>query len=228
MAKNEWEKKNTVAGDGQVSEYVSLEGNQGGSPRIMFVGNSITRHAPLASIGWHYNWGMAASKKENDYVHKIIAGVKEKHPDAAFCIVQAAIWERNYTDKDYGKWFDAAKDFRPDIIICAISGYIEDSLFEHDAYVENIDCLLTYLSGGNKNAKIFHSSSYFDNTEKNAAICSFTEKVGATLVYISDIKDDESNLAIGLWEHEGIQIHPGDKGMAEMARRFLDSINPLL
>ena len=228
MAKNEWEERNTVSGDGQVSKNIYFEGNPAGSPRVMFVGNSITRHAALESIGWFYDWGMAASKKENDYVHKVMSGILKKQPDAAFCVVQAAVWECNYTSKDYDMWFATAKNFRPDIIICSISANIQDSLFEHDKYVENIDSLLTYLAGGNEDVKIFHSSSFFDNTAKNAAIRSYTEKSGATLVYISDVKNDESNLAIGQWEHEGIQVHPGDKGMAELATRYLKAIDHLI
>lgn len=39
---NELEKQNTVRADGQVSKQVSFEGNPEGSPRFMFVGNSIT------------------------------------------------------------------------------------------------------------------------------------------------------------------------------------------
>lgn len=228
MEKNEWEKKNTVAGDGQVSKYVTFEGSANGSPKIMFVGNSITRHAPLAEIGWHNNWGMAASAKENDYVHKIISAVTKKHPNASFCIVQASVWERSYTEKRFDEWFGDVNAFCPDIIFCAISGNIEPSLFDKDAYIENINALLTYLAGENKDVKIFHTSSFFGNTKKNEAIEEYTKKFGATYVPISDIKDDESNLAIGLFEHKGIQVHPGDKGMAELANRFLSAAKDLI
>jgi alpha-galactosidase len=224
---NELEKQNTVRADGQVSKQVSFEGTPDGSPRIMFVGNSITRHGPLPSIGWHHNWGMAASCKENDYVHLIISEITKKHPDAAFCIVQASIWECNYTDKNYDEWFSHAKDFNPDVIFCAISGNIKEELFTKELYVENINSLLTYLSG-NKTPKIFHSSSFFDNKAKNEAICKFVSEFGHTLVPISDVKDDKSNLAIGQWEHEGIQVHPCDKGMSEMARRFLEAARSLI
>ncbi len=228
MEKNEFEKKNTVAGDGQVSKYVTFEGDTNGFPRIMFVGNSITRHAPCAEIGWYNNWGMAASAKENDYVHKVISAITEKHPNASFCIVQASVWERNYTEKHYVEWFKEASDFKPDIIFCSISANIDASLFDKDTYVENINSLLTYLAGGNKDVKIFHSSSFFDNKEKNEAIEEYAKKFGAKAVYISDIKDNESNLAIGLFEHEGIQAHPGDKGMAELAKRLLSVAKDLL
>ena len=32
-----------------------------GGVRAVFIGNSITLHSPAPQIGWHYNWGMAAS-----------------------------------------------------------------------------------------------------------------------------------------------------------------------
>lgn len=38
---------------------------------IVFVGNSLTRHPPLASIGWTGDWGMAASSQDKDFVHRV-------------------------------------------------------------------------------------------------------------------------------------------------------------
>ena len=58
--KNGWENRNTVKGENQVSQHVTFEGNLDGSPRIMFVGNSVTRHATKEDIGWYGDWGMAA------------------------------------------------------------------------------------------------------------------------------------------------------------------------
>lgn len=37
--------------------------------RVLVLGNSITKH-PITSYWWG-EWGMAASKKENDFVHKL-------------------------------------------------------------------------------------------------------------------------------------------------------------
>ncbi len=221
---NELEKRNTVKADAQVSKWVTFEGTEGGSPRIMFVGNSITRHAPLAEIGWFNDWGMAASSKENDYVHLVISEVLKKLPNASFCITQAAVWERNYTNLDYAEHFAAAREFNPDIILCAISANIPDEIFNPELYCEEIYKLTSYLSKNSKTVKIAHTTSFFNNEKKNEGIKLFCEKYGARIVPISDIHADESNLAIGLFEHEGIQVHPGDKGMKAIADRLCDAL----
>ena len=58
-------KKNTVSAQNQVSEigYGESFGNEG--LKVLFVGNSITRHEPKPEIGWDNDWGMAGCVEEN-------------------------------------------------------------------------------------------------------------------------------------------------------------------
>lgn len=41
--------------------------------RLLFAGNSITRHGPAPEIGWDHDHGMAASGPDHDYVHRLTA-----------------------------------------------------------------------------------------------------------------------------------------------------------
>ena len=64
--------KNTVPSENQLGKCkpVFFHGCANGT-RVLFVGNSITKHAPKEEIGWFGDWGMAASEAENDYAHII-------------------------------------------------------------------------------------------------------------------------------------------------------------
>ena len=224
MLKSKNAAANTVSADNQlrVNDYVSIY-ERGGSKKVLFFGNSITRHEPAPHIGWNHDNVMAASCKENDYVHKVISAVQKKHPDASFCIVQAAIWETNYTSCDYNKYFALAKGFNPDFVLTVISANIKSEMFEHDTFILEMGKLHEYLTGGN-GAKIIQSTSFFNNEVKSAAIRDYVDKVGGDLVYISDLPSNQENLAIGLFEHDGVQHHPGDKGMERIAERLLEKL----
>lgn len=91
--------KNTVDSKNQLKESQSVKfDNLDGGIRVMLVGNSITLHGISEKIGWYGEWGMAASAKEKDYVHRLESAVLEKHPDTEFCVCQVASWERLYKD----------------------------------------------------------------------------------------------------------------------------------
>ena len=221
------EERNNVDSKDQVDKRVYFEGKIGGYPRIMFVGNSITMHGPKPDIGWYGSWGMAASEKEKDYVHCCINRIIKDFNNASFCIVQASIWEREYKNCNLEKYFAKAKTFNPDIIVCSLSANILSEDFDSSAFIIGIRGLLQYLSGDNK-AKIIISSSFFGNDEKNMAIEEYAKKHSAVYVYISDIAKDENNLAVNRFEHQGVQIHPGDRGMELLSERYLKQIYNIL
>lgn len=222
------ESKNTVrVEDQEIFDRATFFGKPDGSPRILIMGNSVTRHQPLPSIGWENDWGMAASSKEKDYAHLVIAHVMRKHPNAAFCILQAAIWEQYFPDFDFEGCFAAAADFHPDIIVCAISANIKAESFEHEAFIREMGRLHRYLAGG-KDFRLIQTTSFFDNAEKTAAIREYVATVVGDLVEIHDLCHDEENLAIGRFWHEGIEHHPGDLGMMRIAERITEKLDKYL
>ena len=215
---------NTVPSKNQNAKPVYFDEKHSGRPRIAFIGNSTTLHNPKPDIGWYGSWGMAASCKENDYLHIIMSKIREKYPEASYCILSGAIWEINYKTFDLEARYREAKDFRPDIIITAITGNIPNNQFEIPAFKVAMKKLHDYLVDGREGVKIYQCTTFYRNELKVQGIKEYCEENGVKYVDISDIQDDRSNCAFDKFEHSGVGGHPGDKGMRIMAERFLAEI----
>ena len=91
--------QNTVAATNQVADFESMRVvTRGGNKKVLFIGNSITRHGPKPEIGWPNDWGMAASAPEKDYVHQTVALLEEKGVRVDFAFANFSKWEVNYWD----------------------------------------------------------------------------------------------------------------------------------
>lgn len=221
------ENKNTVASKNQVNKHVFFEGVNNGTPRIMFVGNSITWHKPAPDIGWHGDWGMAASTREKDWVHLCMSYIQGKYPEASFCIVQAAEWERGYMECDISSVFFEACQFKPDIIVTRLSENISVEYMERYSLVSAMQKFHEYLSGNNEQVKLIVTSNVFGNKLKDVPLKEYSELMGAEYVYLNDYKEDSTNFA-NEFEHEGVRMHPGDKGMELIAGRVITALNKVL
>ena len=191
------------------------------------VGNSVTRHEPAPGIGWNFDHGMAASCKENDYVHRLISMVTEVCPDAEFAIVQASAWEFKYRTADKEALFGSVKSFHPDIITTLISANIPAADFERDAFIHEMGVLHDFLADY-RPFKLVQCDTFFNNRMKCEAIEAYCKMRGADFVEISDLSQNEENLAIGKFEHNGIAHHPGDLGMQRIAERLFAQVKKYL
>ena len=226
MAKQNYAEQNTVSAENQlnVNEYVSIV-RRGGSKRVLFFGNSITRHAPKADIGWHGDWGMAASCAENDYVHRVLAFLDDKYGRVDYCIAQGSAWETGYFkgDEILEAHYRPAREFEADIVIIRIGENIKR------VDIERIDCkpyfqkMIKYLAG-NPDAKVVLTDNFWYSERIHNYTKSISEENGYAFCPIGDLSKDESNMAIGLFEHRGVSIHPGDRGMKCIAERIINCL----
>ncbi len=89
--------------------------------RILFLGNSITLHAPAANIGWTGNWGMAASSEDKDFVHLLTEQVAKAAGGKPKIIVRnIADFERGLETFDIQERLKEELAFRPELVILAI------------------------------------------------------------------------------------------------------------
>lgn len=219
---------NTVDSKNQVSEYVDIFEN-GGSVRVLFIGNSITKHAPLESIGWSGNWGMAASCRENDYVHRTVAQLDKKFGKVDYCIAQLAQWERRYSEGEavLNQYYTAARDFSADIIIARIGENISREENEKICCKPYYDEMIKYFAT-NENAKIIITDNFWNIEVLNKIIKEVAEENGYPFCHLSDLELDERTMAKGLFEHAGVAAHPSDYGMQCISDRIMEKINEIM
>jgi len=219
----------TVPSENQIPEtdLIAFEGNRAGSPKIMFVGNSITVHEVKHEIGWHNKWGMAASAKEKDYVHLCFSHILQKYPKASFCICHAAEWERKYKDPEsVFPLLENARRFAADVISVKLSGNTAIDDFDAVLFEESFGKLMEYLDG--KNGAVIIVSSEFYKHPGETCIKSWAQKHAMPFVSLSDLGDMPEMKAIGLFEHEGVANHPGDLGMETIKNRICEVFDKLM
>ena len=199
--------------------------------RVLFLGNSITKHGPKESIGWTGNWGMAASGEAKDYVHLVTAGLS----DMGEAPIETMVWniagfERNYTNYDLDPLTQAIRLFNPDLVILAIGENVPklDTAEAKTQFAERITTLLKDLQFKG-NPRIVVRSSFWTNEAKDQILRQVCEEVGGTFVDIGHLGKDESNYARSEREftHDGVAAHPGDKGMQEIADAILAAVKLL-
>ena len=223
-------RKNTVKAENQLkeTEYVTFENPEGTGIRVMFVGNSITLHDAAPDIGWNNRWGMAASAKDKDYVHRLISKINLVKEDAAYCICQVASWERGYrdgTEKMY-RLFESARDFNADIIILRFIENCPLDEFDAEVFKAELGKLLTYLNPSGM-AKVVITTGFWRHCG-DEAIREFAETHDIPLAELGDLGETDEMKAIGLFEHEGVANHPGDLGMKKIAERIYEKLEQYL
>lgn len=217
--------KNTVPAKQQTNQAVICDKTELNHIKIMFLGNSMTYHEKKEIIGWYNQWGMAASKEENDYVHKLASLLEKNNIEIDKCIVNMCEWERNYKDGDEvlkSGIYKAALDFNADIIILRFLENCPLDDFDKETFEKQLLSLIKYFNPNNK-AKVILTTSFWRHIGSEV-IKKVAEEWGYKCVFLTDLGDEDKMKAIGKFEHSGVAMHPGDLGMEYMALRILPAV----
>ena len=200
----------------------------GGAFKVLFYGNSIAMHAPLAKIGWTNDWGMAASAPEKDFVHLVVRGLEEKlGKKADWRIRKMYALERNIST-NVATVAEVATDvaWGPDYVIVAIG---ENAPAINESNAADYQRLLAgiarpFASMANR-PKIVMRSPFWANEMKAKCTARAAAEVGAVYVDAGPLGLQDENKAIGLFAHKGVANHPGDLGMRRLANLILEGFD---
>ncbi len=211
--------KNIISSKNQ-NTYDYYEFDKGDGIRVLYVGNSITKHAPKPEVGWTNDCGMAASSIEKDYVHLIQAKIKEIHPNATYSILQVANYEREFYNREPENYYMGAKDFKADLIIMFFGANVNK---EYDVtenppktFGKAYEELRNFLVDGREDVKVLHSQGFYIRPVLDAEKQKVAEKYNEAFVNLEDMRV--------LPETHGKFNHPGDYGMQVIADRFWEEI----
>ncbi|MDZ4403432.1 SGNH/GDSL hydrolase family protein [Prosthecobacter sp.] len=193
----------------------------GKGERLLFIGNSITRHGPSAKVAWTGNWGMAASAEAKDYVHLVVDAVaKKRGVKPEFLVANVADLERSYATVDAAAKLTTEVAFKADTVIVAIGENVPGlkTAEAKTQFKEAMVKLLTLLKRDGQ-ATLYVRSCFWADATKDAILKEACEATGGVFVDIGTLGKDEANYARSerKFEHEGVARHPGDKGMGAIA-----------
>lgn len=196
---------------------------EGKGIRVLFVGNSITKHAPRPSIGWTRDCGMAASALEKDYVHLTAEKIRQYDEDMSFSILQVAEFERAFEEFDICENYKQAIDYKADVIVMFFGANVLKTYDEQECpevtfgarYEELRNALNTH-----KTASVFHGAGFYIRPVLDAEKKAAAEKLGDTFIELGDIVTREDT--------HGMFNHPSDKGMQEISDTFWAAMEPTI
>lgn len=196
--------------------------------KIAFIGNSLTLHSKLESIGWNHTSGMAASSLENDYVHKTVRKLAEsKNVNIEYALINLSDWERDFENFDKNR-LQKIWDFNPEYVIFQLGeNVLQDNIIGRKEIFYN-EYIKIIESFGKNNTRIV-CLPFWHSSEKNQL---FTKVAIETKSYIIDLshlgngldKKNYANSEIN-YKHDGVGIHPGDYGMENISDNIFSVLN---
>lgn len=215
--------ENIVPAFNQNDGNIFLYENQNSKIKILFVGNSITKHSPKADIGWHNDCGMAASSVDKDYVHLLIKKIMQYDPNVSFGIAQVAEFERTFFEKSASDDYADAAKWQPDIIIMYFGANVSRDYDTMEnpkkTFAIAFEDMRNLLSNNGK-AKVLISMGFYKRPRLEEEKRAVAEKYGDIFVDMTDIMNAE--------ETHGMFNHPSDYGMQKIADRFWEHLEPIV
>lgn len=189
---------------------------------VVILGNSITLHTPDASIDWFNNWGMAATAKDSDYVHRLINDIRKKNKEVQIKYMNIADFERNFKTYDLHQ-VDSLKN--PDMLIMRIAENTDDPTVAASGFISYYDKLIHYLDPQNQSVKVI-TDGFWQNSHTNNLIETYAKAQHFTFMKLDDLSSNSANMAIHQFKNPGVQRHPSNKGMKAIEQRIWTAIKP--
>jgi hypothetical protein len=177
---------------------------------VVILGNSITQAGPNQPLGWYGDWGMAASAEEKDYVHVLKKCFQLRNPDVVVKVQNIQEFELDFTKYNFDTDLKSLRDSHPDLVILRIGENLKANI-DLNVFEKRYQDLINYFKADNPKVVVVGVSTVFKGMADDIMVRY------PPYVSLKTITQDESNMALGLFENYAVATHPGDKGMRNIA-----------
>lgn len=186
---------------------------------VAFLGNSITQHAPWPKIGWDGNYGMAASKRDLDYAHQVIARLGIAEQDAY--IRNLYPLERDATTLDE-VMETLAVGLKADVVVIQLGDNTDPALPGH---LEALDVTMSRLTASvGPKTRLLCTTTFWREPRVDAIISDRCKAAGGTVVGIGDIYVQQESHSSQTYADYSVNRHPKDWAMTQIADRLVANI----
>ncbi len=196
--------------------------------RLLFLGNSITWHPPAPEVSWEGDWGMAASGREADYVHRLAALLATRTGQLPVTRVEnIAAFERGYAT-----WQDPPRQqewhrFAPDWIVLAIGENVPSlaPVVERRRFCRHLRRLLVPLLAAAP-GQLLVRSCFWPEPLRDRLLRRVCTQLQGRFVDLAPLSQCPAYRADAerSYAHAGVGAHPGDAGMRAIAERLLAAL----
>lgn len=202
---------------------------------VLCLGNSITLHRPASTIPgadpyWKGEWGMCASRRDSDYVHRLEMMFKRKNTKSTVIGENIAEYERDFSldlDSLIGKLCQGK-----DIIVLKIGENVKDVEGYYKGFSKLVDFCLSYTPN------IYVAGCYWKDLGKERTMVRVAQERNLPyipLFWIDELYRTDTNFEVNdtIYDMKGqpypimtdfIVRHPNDKGMEMIAKSIYDCI----
>ncbi len=195
---------------------------------VLVIGNSITKH-PVTSYWWG-EWGMAASKKESDFVHKLEKMLQTTNPNCSVEGYYFSDWERNHTAYDKSN-LDTFFIRKPNLVIIRLGENVSN-LTNLDVSLQD---LIDYIQGKAPEARIIITGVFWTSAPKDSILNAAAKSNNLTFVELSSLNIAANRSFMGatvydalgnphLIDNQSVAYHPNDIGMTAIADAIFNAI----
>lgn len=200
-----------------------------GFSNILHIGNSICRH-PIVAGTWWGDWGMAASIRENDYVHQFLSLVQTIKPTAVTDAINLADWEWNY--ETYDKTLLNSSLTGKDLVVIRIG---ENATYSANFKAEYKE-LIQYIHTQNPTATIILGGQFWTETNKENDMKAVADELGLPFVSIMHLNTPEHKWTNNVdqvygddnqWHtitNQGVADHPNDLAMQKISQLLFNAL----